>query len=417
MTKWMRLSVLLTVLGLVAIACGSDTSSPGTGSPGGPVAGGDPDEPPVTAVGEGEGAVNIVAWAGYIEDGSTDPAYDWVTQFETDTGCQVNVKTAATSDEMVALMQGGGGEYDLVTASGDASLRLIEGGTVQPVNLDLIESWDTVDPRLQDAPWHTVDTDGDGTAEHYGTPYQWGSNVLLYNDAVFGGQTPDSWSVVFEETTLPDGESNAGRIQAYDGPIYVADAALYLKATQPDLGIDDPYALTREQFDAAIELLRQQRDLIGRYWHDAFIQIDDFANGEAVASSSWPFQVNILALDDPGFKSVIPAEGATGWADTTMMHTDAPNPNCAYMWLEWSLNPKLQGDLAAWFGSVPAVLAACEGNELLTDEGCAVNGEGNFEQIAFWKTPQADCFVPDGPADCVPYHEWVTQYLAVIGGR
>jgi putative spermidine/putrescine transport system substrate-binding protein len=318
---------------------------------------------------------------------------------------------------MVALMQEGGGQYDLVTASGDSSLRLIESGTVQPVNLDLIPSYDSVDPKLQDAPWHTVDTDGDGTTEHYGVPYQWGSNVLMYNDAVFKGNAPTSWNVVFEEMTLPDGKSNKGRVQAYDGAIYIADAALYLKAHNPELGIDDPYALTRDQFDAALNLLRQQRKLVGRYWHDAVVQIDDFGNGEAVASSSWPFQVNVLALDDPNFKSVIPEEGATGWADTTMMHVNAPHPNCAYEWLEWSLNEKLQGDLAAWFGSVPANLGACQGNELLTDEGCATNGLNNFDQIEFWRTPQADCFDDDEATECVPYLEWVTQYVAVIGGR
>jgi putative spermidine/putrescine transport system substrate-binding protein len=405
---------MLAVLTLVAAACSEDSSTPGTGGGGG--GSGDPDTATITEVGEGEGEVNIIAWAGYIEDGSTDPAYDWVTQFETDTGCEVNVTTAGTSDEMVALMQGGG-DFDLVTASGDASLRLVAGGTVQPVNLELIPSFDTVDERLQNAPWFTVDTDNDGTAEHYGVPYQWGSNVLMYSTDAFKGTTPDSWSVVFEEQTLPDGQSNAGRVQAYDGAIYVADAALYLKATQPDLGIEDPYALNEDQYQAALDLLRGQRELVSRYWHDAFVQMDDFVAGDAVASSSWPFQVNFVEGAGKDFSSVIPKEGATGWADTTMMHVNAPHPNCAYEWLEWSLNPKLQGDLASWFGSVPSVPAACEGNELLTDEGCQINGFENFDQIEFWKTPQADCFIAGGPEECVPYYRWVTDYTAVIGGR
>jgi len=360
----------------------------------------------MSEVGEGEGEVSIVAWAGYIERGETDPAYDWVTQFETDTGCMVTVKTAATSDEMVTLMNEG--SFDLVTASGDASLRLVAGGTVQPINPDLIPSWSTVDERLQNAPWHTVD----GT--HYGVPYQWGANVLMYNTEVFS-EAPTSWNVVFEEMELPDGASNKGRVQAYDGPIYVADAALYLKAHNPDLGIDDPYSLTREQFDAALELLRGQRQLVGRYWHDAFVQIDDFKNEGVVASGSWPFQVNLLAADGAPVGSVIPEEGATGWADSTMLHVNAPHPNCAYQWLEWSLNPKLQGDLAAWFGSVPSVPAACEGNELLGAEGCTTNGFDNFDKISFWRTPTATC--SDGSDVCVPYHEWVTNYIAVIGGR
>ena len=122
-----------------------------------------------TSVGEGEGEVDIVAWPGYIERGETDKNYDWVTAFEKETGCKVNVKTAATSDEMVTLMNQGG--FDLVTASGDASLRLVAGKKVQPVNVDLVPSWKTVDDRLKDAPWHTVD------GVHYGIPFQFGDRT------------------------------------------------------------------------------------------------------------------------------------------------------------------------------------------------------------------------------------------------
>ncbi len=359
-----------------------------------------------TELGAGEDQVDIVAWPGYIERGQTDKNFDWVTDFEAKTQCKVNIKTAGTSDEMVALMNEGG--FDLVTASGDASLRLISGKRVQPINTALIPSWSTVDERLQNAPWHTVG------GVHYGVPYQWGANVLAYNTNVFK-EAPTSWSVVFEEQNLPDGKSNKGRVQAFDGPIYIADAALYLMAKKPELGIKDPYELTEEQYKAALDLLRAQRNIVGRYWHDAFIQIDDFKNEGVVASSSWPFQVNLLQADKQPIASTIPVEGATGWADTTMMHADAAHPNCAYMWMEHSINPKLQGDLAAWFGSVPAVPAACKGNALLTDAGCETNGFGNFEKIHFWRTPVAKCETQS--AGCVPYYRWVTDMIAVLGGR
>lgn len=353
-------------------------------------------------LGPGEGQVNIVAWPGYIERGETDKGYDWVTEFEKATSCKVNVKTAGTSDEMVTLMNQGG--FDLVTASGDASLRLIAGKKVQPVNVDLIPSWNTVDERLQNAPWHTVE------GVHYGTPYQWGPNVLAYNTEVFK-TAPTSWSVVFEEQTLPDGKSNKGRVQAFDGPIYVADAALYLMKTKPELGIKNPYELTKDQYAAAIDLLKAQRALVGRYWHDAMVQIDDFKNEGVVASGSWPFQVNLLQAEKKPVASTIPEEGATGWADTTMLHAEAKNPNCAYMWMEHSLSPKVQGDLAAWFGSVPSVPAACKGNALLTDAGCETNGFGNFEKIWFWRTPTAKC----ASGECVPYSQWAKDYIAILG--
>ncbi|HLP67495.1 MAG TPA: ABC transporter substrate-binding protein [Rhizobium sp.] len=361
---------------------------------------------PLKEVGKGEGALSIVAWAGYIERGETDKNYDWVSKFEQETGCKVTVKTAATSDEMVALMNEGG--FDLVTASGDASLRLVAGKRVQPINTDLIPSWKTIDERLQNAPWHTVG----GT--HYGTPYVWGPNVLMYNTEAFKDQPPKSWNVVFEETTLPDGKSNKGRVQAYDGPIYIADAALYLMAHKPDLGIKNPYELNEDQYKAALDLLRGQRQLVGRYWHDAMIQIDDFKNEGVVASGSWPFQVNLMKAEGAKIDSTFPEEGTTGWADTTMLHVDSEHPNCAYMWMEHSLSAKVQGDVSAWFGAVPSVPAACKGNELLTDEGCATNGFDNFEKISFWRTPVSKC---ESQGECVPYHRWVSDYIGVIGGR
>ncbi|MDR9485526.1 MAG: ABC transporter substrate-binding protein [Sediminimonas sp.] len=360
----------------------------------------------MTKIGEGEGKLSIVAWAGYIERGETDENFDWVSSFEKDTGCMVSVKTANTSDEMVALMNEGG--FDLVTASGDASLRMIAGNRVQPINTDLVPSWDTIDDRLKQAPWHYVD----GT--HYGVPYMWGPNVLMYNTEAFE-TAPESWKVVFEEMTLADGESNAGRVQAYDGPIHIADAANYLMYHNKDLGIEDPYELNEEQYNAALDLLRQQRTLVSRYWHDAFIQIDDFKNEGMVASGSWPFQVGLLQADDVPVASVIPQEGATGWADTTMLHAEAEHPNCAYKWFEHQLSSNLQSDLSVWFGAVPSVPAACsDGSGMQTQEGCDANGLSQFDKIKFWRTPVANCESQD---ECVPYYRWVSDYIGVIGGR
>jgi putative spermidine/putrescine transport system substrate-binding protein len=237
----------------------------------------------------------------------------------------------------------------------------------------------------------------------------------MYNTNVFK-EAPKSWNVVFEETTLGDGKSNKGRVQAYDGPIHVADAALYLMTHKPELGIKSPYELNEDQYKAALDLLRQQRTLVGRYWHDAFIQIDDFKNEGVVASGSWPFQVNLLKGEKQPVASVFPEEGVTGWADTTMMHIDSANPNCAYMWMEHSLASNLQSDLSVWFGANPSVPAACtDGRGMQKKEGCTANGMDDFEKVKFWTTPTAKCASQNDA--CVPYYRWVSDYIGVIGGR
>ena len=273
----------------------------------------------MTAVGPGEGQVDIVAWAGYIERGETDKAYDWVTDFEKQTGCKVNVKIAGTSDEMVTLMNDGG--FDLVTASGDASLRLI-AGKHGPGDQH------RPDPQLEErrpAPAERALAHGRRQALRRALPV--GPERADVQHRRLQGQAPKSWSVVFDEQTLPDGKSNKGRVQAYNGAIYIADAALYLMKTKPELGIKDPYELNEDQYKAVLDLLREQKPLVQRYWHDATVQIDDFKNEGVVASGSWPYQVNLLA-GQQGSRSPrsIPAEGATGWADTTMMHVEGAAP-------------------------------------------------------------------------------------------
>ena len=240
----------------------------------------------------------------------------------------------------------------------------------------------------------------------------------MYNTEVFADTPPTSWNVVFEETTLPDGESNEGRVQAYDGPIYIADAALYLKATQPELGIEDPYALNQDQFDAVLDLFRDSQPT----WSSA---TGTTRSCRSTTSPTRAVAVELVAVpgepaqfDRSRSPACIPEEGATGWADTTMMHANAPHPNCAYKWMERSLDPKVQGDLAAWFGSVPAILAACAGNELLTDEVVPPTATTTSTRSTFWKTPQADCF-GDGrrlrPLLAVDRGD--RPSVAVIGGR
>jgi putative spermidine/putrescine transport system ATP-binding protein len=118
-----------------------------------------------------------------------------------------------------------------------------------------------------------------------------------------------------------------------------------------------------------LKVLRAQHGLIHRYWHDTTVQMSDFKNEGVVASSAWPYQANGLKADGQPIATVFPKEGVTGWADTTMLHSDARHPVCAYKWMNWSLTPKVQGDVAAWFGSLPVVPQGCKASTLLGDKG------------------------------------------------
>jgi putative spermidine/putrescine transport system substrate-binding protein len=425
--EFRRIAAAAATVALVAAAC----SSSATSGPAGSAAASVPAEsaaaaPSGSAVpllvptidltnvgGPGEGALNLVIWPGYAEDGSNNPAYDWVHPFEAATGCQVNSKPAGSSDEMVTLMrQGGGSVYDGVSASGDATNRLISNGDVAAIDVTKIPGFSDVAPFLQNAPHYVVN------GQHYGVPHGWGGNLLMYRTDVVNPK-PTSWDVVFDPTAS---KPYQGKITAYDSPIYIADAALYLKKHSPELGITDPYELTQPQFDAAVALLKQQRPWVGKYWSAITDETDAFKSGALVAGTAWPYQVNLLKGENVPADAVVPSEGMTGWADTWMMSSHAAHPNCMQKWMAWMLTPEVQTQVAESFGEAPANPKACQyldkgyGPYGVTDfcTVYSVNDKSFYDSISFWKTPQADCGDSRGKT-CIDYSVWTQKWTEIKG--
>jgi putative spermidine/putrescine transport system substrate-binding protein len=389
-----RIAAVIGAMGIVLAAC---TTGGGGGTPA-------PSLP--TSVGEGEGALTVLAWPGYAENGSTDAAVDWITPFEDATGCKTTVQVFGTSDEAFGLFTTNPEKFDVISASGDASLRLVRAGYVEPVNVDLVPSYADVFPALKDKPYNTVD------GVRYGIPHGRGSNLLMWRtDEV--DPAPTTWAEMFDPSS-----PFAGKVSVYDAPIYIADAAVVLMSTKPDLGIKNPYALDDKQFQAAVDLLKQQKPMISQYWVDYTKQMDAFRNGDATVGTTWQVITNLLQGEDPAVAVdvVKPPEGATGWSDTWMINSKTTHRNCAYKFLDHIVSPAVNIQIAEWFGEAPGNSKACA--LATTPEHCDIfhaDDDAFWEDVWYWQTPEAKCV--DGRTDvtCKDFDAWVTAWTEIKG--
>jgi len=396
------------VFGLTAIAvsavllissCSASKSSSSATASGSRAA--PPKESMLKALGKGEGALNIIVWAGYAEDGSDDKTVDWVHPFEQATSCKVNAKVGNTSDEMVTLMKTG--QYDGVSASGDATLRLIYGGDVAPVNTALVPNYATISTFLKDQPWNSVN------GQMYGIPHGWGANVLMWNPKVVT-TAPTSWSSVFDPSS-----PYKGKITAYDSPIYIADVALYLEKTQPNLKITNPYALDQTQFNAAIAVLKAMKANWSRPWSAYTDEVEDFESGATAIGTAWQINANLINGDKKvTVDTTVPTEGATGWSDTWMVSSKAKHPNCMYEWMNWITSAETNAAVAQWFGEAPAQTKACAiAAAGFCDQFHALDA-AYASKISYWTTPTTQCL--DGRGNiCVDYAQWTQAWTTIKG--
>lgn len=389
-TAWLVVAGLVVfMLALAGCGGGSDDTT-----------GGSSDEA-LQKLGKGEGEVSLISWAGYVEP-------EWSKPFEQKTGCKVNNKEAGTSDEMVELMKTG--QYDGVSASGNASARLVAAGLVAPVNTDLVPNYETVFADLKDQPYNTFD------GVNYGIPHGRGANLLMWNGNDVT-PAPDSWNVTMDPKVAA---KYKGKISQYDDPMSIAEAAVYLKTHEPDLGIENPYELNEDQFNAAVGLLEEQKPLVGEYWSEAAKQISAYAGGDVQVGTTWQYQYFALKEEgvpveaSPASQGFLPKEGATGWSDTWMIAKEAKHPNCMYEWMNWIIEPKVNAEVAEWFGEAPAQELACK--ETANKNFCAeyhAEEPEFWSRVYYWETPLADC--GNGEEDCMDYNDWVKAWTAIKG--
>jgi putative spermidine/putrescine transport system substrate-binding protein len=294
------------------------------------------------------------------------------------------------------------GQYDVVSASGDATLRLIAAGDVAPFNTSLTSNYKDIAPFLKNQPWNSVH------GQMYGMPHGWGANLLMYNTKTVK-PAPTSWAAVFT-----DAPKYKGKVTAYDSPIYIADAALFLMNTRPDLGIKNPYALDTKQFNAAVALLKKQRQNIGEYWSDYAKEVSAFKAGSTVVGTTWNFIAQLTKPTTP-VKAILPKQGSTAWIDTWMVASHAEHPNCAYMWANYIASPKVQAQVVQNYGEAPANLNACNytAKNFCTQYHAA--DKAFVHKLWYWTTPVKQCVDGRTNVTCKDYAAWTTAWQEIKG--
>lgn len=306
------------------------------------------------------GPLNLIAWEGYA-----DPSF--VKPFEKQTGCHINVTYAGSSDEMFAKFRSGGGTaYDLVSASGDASLRFVRSGAVQAVDLSKIPNWKDLAPQLKSPPHNTVN------GKHYGVSFMWGPDTLIYSTKTFPSP-PTSWAVIYSP-------QYRGKVTIPDNPIQIADVAVYL-------GYPHPYNLTSAQLAKIKSVLIGQRPLIRKYWTSAGEFDGLFKSQDAVVGAGWPLMTVQLKQSGVPVAETVPSQGATGWADTWMLSTHSPHTACAYAWMNYALSPKVQKQVVAVTNYSPANLKTAKLLGAAESKALHIDDPSYFNSLKFWQTP------------------------------
>ena len=348
-------------------------------------------------VGDSENSLNVLAWPGYAEDGSTDPVIDWVSPFEKNTGCEVNVKEFNSSQEAINLMKVGG--YDLVSAPSEISYGLIELNKVQPINIYLLDNYAGIFDDLKERSWNSVE------GSIYGVAQGRGANLFMYNKNDINNQVI-SWDMILNpEKTI------STNISMHDSALTIAIAAIYLKETRPDLGITNPYALSKAQFDEVINLLTIQKPLVTNYWADYLADLEAVKTNKVDMGMSWQATINEVNKDGEIFSGTKPIEGTTGWVNSWMIANSTQSINCAYKWIDWMISPQTNALTSEWFGEAPVNKDACA---LTADKNhCAAFKalEDTFwEDIYYWDYPRTLCL--DGRTDiaCIGYDDWFLRW-------
>ncbi len=355
------------------------------------------------------GLLRLVVPPGPVQNGNVDSREDWVTPFEHQTGCRVELKITDTDAEAINAVNRGIGRYyyDGVLGSPEVIGTLARAGDLQPLDVQRITGYPQLSPRLRTAPSELYG----GTL--YGMPNSWDSYVIGYDGAAVT-PAPQSWAALFRPASAT---RYAHKMTLPDSPVTLALAALYLESAQPSLGITDPFELTKPQLAAAQQAVIAIRPSVAAFWSLDSDVVGPLGDGQYVLGAVLNHQIEEMA------RAGLPTAGGPALAATAgqgpavarvlswMMTAKAPNSSCMYKWLSWSASPYVQERVSAFTSDAPANPSACRG---AAAANCSQYRESSLpaaKNVVFEHLPVSGC--GHGQTGCTTYGPWKTAWQRV----
>jgi putative spermidine/putrescine transport system substrate-binding protein len=338
----------------------------------------------------------VLSLPGLIEVGENDSDVDWVTAFEGSTGCRIDILTETDSKAIEKRL--GREAIDLLLIPADWGEAYRAMGLTTDIAIDQIQRFELIDPGLIRLSFRPK------AGMIAGIPLHWAPWQIMYDRNQYPSppqNLTDLYHVAPNRVARP---SVWGRAQA------LGFAAMALADTSPELGIDDPYALTEIQYKAALNLIRRQFDAGIVEWTNSDQQLGHFLLRQTDMGLTWPLQVETMKAKGRPFGGLIPSGHKPGWRDGIFITAKSAHQTCAYRYINYLLSEKVNGDLAAWYGSIPAIPSTCASHPKLGESLCRERGSALASEVIFQRAPDAAC-ADSGRKDCVSSARWQADFL------
>jgi len=266
--------------------------------------------------------LKIFIWSEYMDEENMPK------DFEKATGIKAQLDLYESNEEMMAKLQAGGvSQYDIIVPSDYIMPSLINLKLIQPLDHSKIPNLKNLAPKFRKTSFDP--------GNKWSVGWQWGTVGLIYNKIKIKEADAASWSILFD----PKKES---------GSFCLLDSVREMMGiTLLYLGYDFNSINPKELKDAADLLIKTKKRGACLGFKGGVGGKNDLIAGVASAAIVYNGDaIQAIAEDPKKLAFVIPKEGSEIWIDSMCIPAKAPNPDAAYKWINWILDPKVGASLS-----------------------------------------------------------------------